>query len=133
MSDEQQAPVPVPVHITGMAAGVKLGTARPQRHSVYHTATLIASDPAQDILPASDHRVKAWILAIDADIWIGPNQSDVAVGAGAYVPCVVPTATKPNLNAWTPIDDYRAIYAAPVSTLNGSSKARVSVIAIYEE
>lgn len=132
MSDDDLAPVPVPVHVASVAAGAGLGS-RPRCYSVYHTATLIASDEVQDILPASDKRVKAWILAVDADIWIGPNQSDIAAGAGAYIPCVVPAATKPNLATWTPVDDYRVIYAAPVSTLSGSNKARVSVIAVYEE
>jgi hypothetical protein len=142
---EQTEPRPIPVHVASYSDELRamLGTswpaARPSSASspttrtVYRTITLTAGDPAQEIMAASDDRISALILVIDADVFIGDNKSDVARGAGAYIPCTTPAATKPSLSAPVPIDDRRVIYAAPVVALIAPAVLRVAVIATYRD
>jgi len=137
------APVPVPVHVAsigaelgaGLAAAARSGSSpsSPTTRTVYRTVTLTAADPAQELMAASDDRIGAQIIVIDADVFIGDNKSDVARGTGAYIPCVIPNATKPNLAAPVPINDRRVIYAAPVTALVGSATLRIAVIATYRD
>lgn len=142
MSDEIE-PRPIPVHVASVGAelGGHLAAAAapvsspgsPTTRTVYRTITLIASDPAQEIMAASDDRISAQLVAVDADIIIGDNKSDVARGTGAYIPSVTPAATKPNLAAPVLITDRRVVYAAPVVALVSPAVLRVTVIAVYRD
>lgn len=125
--------VPVPVHLTGSEIQLGGQGAAPSCKSVYRTVTLTVDDPAQEIMGASDNREIAQVIAVDADIYINDNLSDVKAGKGAYIPCVTPSSAKPNLNGPVPVQDYRVIYAAPVTTLTGSNVARVTVISVYRD
>ena len=114
---------PVRVHIASSDVHQGGTPRRPKKRATYHTVTLQAADQAQDILPASGKRKVAFIIALDQAIIIGGNQSNVANGAGTIVPQNV---------AW-PVDDDGPVYAAPSPVLTGTSTARVSVQATYEE
>lgn len=128
------APRSIPVHLASVEPGVDVGQAAdggPGVETIFRTVTLNANDPAQEIMGASDSRIIAWVMAIDADIYLADKQSDAANGHGAYIPCVIPAATKPSLNGPYPVRDHRTIYAAPVVTLTGAGTLRVSVTAVY--
>lgn len=139
--DDQAAPVPVPVHVASIGAelGGRLAAASspssssPTTRTVYRTVTLTAADPAQELMAASDARLGALIIVVDADVFVSDNKSDVAAGRGAYVPCVTPAAAKPNLAAPLPINDRRVIYAAPAAALAGANVIRITVIAAYRD
>lgn len=132
-------PRPVPVHVASIgadvssriAAGGAPGTKLAGYRGVYHTVTLTAGEGAQAVLPASTTREIAWLLAIDADVWVNDNLSDVSAGRGAYVPCVTPSAGKPNLGGPFPIEDAGPVFAGVVTALGGSSTARVSVVSYH--
>lgn len=134
------APVPVPVHVAsigaelgGRLAAASSSSSSPTTRTVYRTVTLTASDPAQELMAASDDRLGARVIVIDADVFISDNKSDAAAGRGAYIPCVIPAATKPNLSAPVLIDDRRVIYAAPAVALAGTNVIRITVIAAYRD
>jgi hypothetical protein len=135
MTTPAAAPRPVPVHVA--SSDVHLGQAAAAAPitevSVYRTIQLTASEPAQEIMAASDKRLIAWVTAIDADIIISDNKSDVQAGRGSYIPCVIPAATKPNLAAPYPVRDCRVIYAAAVVAPTGTNILRVSVTAVYRD
>lgn len=133
-----QAPVSIPVHVASIGAELSGRLAQSTRpampvstRTVYRTVTLTASDPAQELMAASDERLGAQVIVIDADVFISENKSDAAGGHGAYIPCVIPAATKPNLTAPVLLNDRRVIYAAPVVPLAGASVIRITVIAAY--
>lgn len=140
---EDLEPRPIPVHVASVGAelgGHLAAAARPASsagspttRTVYRTVTLTAADPAQEIMAASDDRVSADLIVIDADVVIGDNKSDVARGTGAYIPSVTPAATKPNLAAPVRLSDRRVVYAAPVVALAGAAVLRVTVIAVYRD
>lgn len=140
---EDLEPRPIPVHVTSVGAelgGHLAAAARPASspgspttRTVYRTVTLIAGDPAQEIMAASDDRVSADLIVIDADVIIGDNKADVARGTGAYIPCVTPAATKPSLAAPVRLNDRRVVYAAPVVALVSPAVLRVTVIAVYRD
>ena len=141
MTTPADGPRPIPVHVTNgdelaryapSSGASSPGSASNPRKAVYRTVTLTAADQVQEIMAASDDRIIAWVVVIDADVFIADNKSDAAAGRGAYVPCVTPTAAKPNLAAPYPVQDNRVIYAAPVVALAGSNVIRVSVNAIYK-
>lgn len=142
MTDDLE-PRPVPVHVASIGAelgGHLAAAARPASspgspttRTVYRTVTLTAADPAQEIMAASDDRLSAQIIVLEADVIIGDNKSDVARGTGAYIPCVTPTATKPSLAAPVRIKDRRVVYAAPVVALISPAVVRVTVIAVYRD
>jgi hypothetical protein len=140
---DQAAPVPVPVHVVsvaraelefgGAAAAAASSASSAKVRTVYRTVTLTAQDPAQELWAASDARLEASIMAIDVDVILADNKSDAAAGRGAYVPCVVPAATKPSLQSPLPIRDRRAAYVAPVVALVSPAVARVTVLAVYRD
>lgn len=143
MTEQQQAaPVSIPVHVESISTdlGAELSgrlaksgrpAMPPNVRTVYRTVTLTAQDQAQELMAASDDRLGAQVIVVDADIFIGENKSDVAAGRGAYIPCAIPAATKPSLSAPVLINDRRVIYAAPVVALAGASVIRITVIAAY--
>jgi len=139
MTTPQAEPRPIPVHVASVARSEldymrSPGPSSPPQAStraVYRTVTLTAADPVQEIMAASDERIIAWVVVIDADVVLADNKSDAAAGRGAYVPCVTPTATKPNLAAPYPVQDNRVIYVGPVAAIAGANVVRVSVNAIY--
>lgn len=132
-------PRPVPVHVASIGDGVGAGLgaagrpgAKPSGYKgIYHTVTLTAGEGAQEILPASATREIAWILAVDADIWVNGNLADVGAGRGAYVPCVTPSTGKPSLGGPFPIEDAGPVFAGVVTALVGTATARVSVVAYH--
>lgn len=137
-------PRPIPVHLASVAPELgELGRYAPaaaasppssapsSRRAVYRTVTLTAAEPVQELMAASDDRICAYVVVVDADVIISDNKSDAAAGRGAYVPCVTPTATKPNLAAPYPVEDNRVVYAGPVVALAGANVIRVSVNAVY--
>jgi len=140
---EDLEPRPIPVHVAsvgGELGGHLAAAARPASspssattRTVYRTVTLTAADPAQEIMAASDDRVSADLIVIDADVVIGDNKSDVARGTGAYIPSVTPAAAKPNLAAPVRLSDRRVVYAAPVVALIAPAVLRVTVIAVYRD
>lgn len=142
MSD-QAAPVPVPVHVVSVArseldysaaaASSASSASSAKVRTVYRTVTLTAAEPSQELWAASDDRLEAYVVAVDVDVFIADNRSDAAAGRGAYLPCVVPAATKPSLQSPVCIRDRRAAYAAPVVALVSPATARVSVIAVYRD
>jgi hypothetical protein len=127
------APMPVPVHVASIGAGIgPIAPAGPPGYrGVYHTVTLTAGEGAQQLMPASRTREIAWVTAIDADIWLGDNLSDVAAGRGAYVPCVTPSTGKPSLGGPFPVEDYGPVFAGVVTALAGANIVRVSVVAYH--
>lgn len=137
------APVPIPVHVASIGAelgGHLAAAARPASspsspttRTVYRTVTLTAQDPAQELMAASDKRLGAQIIVIDADVFISDNKSDATAGRGAYIPCVTPAATKPSMAAPVPIDDRRVIFAGPVAAITGTNVIRIAVIAAYRD
>lgn len=128
------APVPVPVHVASVAPDAgQLAAAAPTCRTVYRTVTLTADDQSQAIMGASDKREIAWVVAIEADIYISDNESDAAAGTGAYVPCVTPSSSAPSLSAPYPVKDYRPVYVAAAVALTGSDVIHVSVSAVYRE
>jgi hypothetical protein len=133
-------PRPIPVHLASVApelgelgryapaAAASSPTSAPRsRRAVYRTVTLTAAEPVQEIMAASDDRIIAYVVVVDADVFLSDNKSDAAAGRGAYVPCVTPTATKPNLAAPYPLEDNRVIYAGPVAAITGTNVIRISV------
>lgn len=82
-------------------------------------------------MAASDDRIIAYVVVVDADVFLSDNKSDAAAARGSYVPCVTPAAGKPNLAAPYPVQDNRVIYAGPVVALAGANVIRISVNAIY--
>jgi hypothetical protein len=142
MTDDQAAAaaVPVPVHITGIAAELGRGLAAaassassPVFRAVYRTVTLTAADPVQELWAVSDDRLEAYIMAIDVDVTLADNRSDALAGRGAYVPSVIPAATKPSLQSPLPVRDRRAAFAAPVVALISPAVARITVLAYYRD
>lgn len=143
MTEQQQAgPVSIPVHVESISTdlGAELSgrlamsgrpAMPPNVRTVYRTVTLTALDQAQELMAASDDRLGAQLIVIDADILISENKSDVAGGHGAYIPSVTPAAGKPNLAAPVLLSDRRVIYAAPAVALTGTNVLRVTVIAAY--
>ena len=139
-------PRPIPMHLASVApdVGAELAryapaaapsspSSRPSAlQSILRTVTLTASDPVQEIMAASDNRVIAYVVVVDADVVLADNKSDAAAGRGAYVPCVTPAAGKPNLSAPYPVQDDRVIYAGPVAAITGTNTIRVSVNAVYK-
>jgi hypothetical protein len=120
MSDDLE---PVAVHIASVADGARpAGTPRRKRTSRYQTVTLQASDACQPVLPVSDKRKTAFILAVDQAVTINSNQSSAAAAMGTYVPQGI---------VW-PVEDDSAVYAFAAG-LAGTTTARVSVEAVYEE
>jgi hypothetical protein len=127
-------PQPIPVHVTG--SDVQLGAAAaagPKVRSVYRTIHLTKDDACQEIMAASDDRICAYVVAIDADVYLSDNKGDAQAGTGSYIPCVIPAATKPNLAAPYPVYDNRVVYAAAAVTPTGSNVVRVSVTAVYRD
>ena len=141
MTDDQAAAaaVPVPVHVVSYAAAAASAVSSASSASsaairtVYRTVTLTVADPVQELWSASDARLEAYVMAIDADIALADNKSDAAAGRGAYVPCLIPAATKPSLQTALCVRDRRAAYAAPQVALAGSAVLRVSVLAVYRD
>jgi len=143
MTTPAAEPRPIPIHVASVAAELDYmrspsspapssSPARTSTRAVYRTVTLTALDPVQEIMAASDERVIAWLVVIDADVVLADNKSDAAAGRGAYIPCVTPTATKPNLAAPYPVQDNRVAYVGPVATITGTNVIRISVNAIYQ-
>lgn len=132
-------PRPIPVHLASVAAELGLAAApgppspgSPKTtKTVYRTVQLTASDPVQEIMAASDERIIAWVVAVDADVVLADNKSDAAAVRGSYVPCVTPAAGKPNLAAPYPVQDNRVVYVGPVAAIGAGNVLRVSVSAIY--
>lgn len=115
---------PIGVHLTGSDVDLGSGPAAGGTRAVYRTVYLMAADPSQGILPASDKRIIAFIQALDDDIVIGGNQSDVANSSGTTVP-------QSNGSPW-PVLDAGAVYAYAATYSGGSSiYSRVSVTAFY--
>src|SRR5262249_34460987 len=113
-----QTPDLTPLHVTV--------TNQPSRrpvpqNAVYLTITLTPGDATQELLPQSDRRIIALVRALDDDIVIGSNRSDVAVGRGAIVPKANTVATE--------VRDHNAVYIG-VPTFAGAS-SRVALIATY--
>jgi hypothetical protein len=141
MTTPAAEPRPIPVHVASVAAELGLAAAAsspspspaaaPSTRAVYRTVTLTAVDPVQEIMAASDDRIIAWLVVIEADVVLADNKSDAAAGRGAYIPCVTPAATKPNLAAPYPVQDNRVAYVGPVATITGTNIIRVSVQAVY--
>lgn len=129
MNDTPTEKRSIPVHIASAADGVSLGavgasrTRRRQHGALYDTILFVAAESAQSILPQSDTRVIAFIVALDGAVVIGSSKSDAAAGVGTTVP---------QNTAW-PVDDDRPVFAAPSPALTGSATARLSVQATYEE
>lgn len=140
---DQAAPVPVPVHVVsvaraeldygGAAAAAASSASSAAIRTVYRTVTLTQLDPAQELWAASDARLEAYIMAVDVDVTLADNKSDAAAGRGAYIPCVVPAATKPSLQSPLCVRDRRAAYVAPVVGLVSPAVARVTVLAVYRD
>lgn len=144
MTTPAAEPQPIPVHLASVAAelGLTAAASSPSSpsspsssstRSVYRTINLTSLDPVQEIMAASDERIIAWLVAVDADIFISDNKSDAGAGRGSYIPCVTPTATKPNLASPYPVQDNRVIYAGPVAAIAGGAVLRVSVTAVYRD
>jgi hypothetical protein len=138
MTDDHAAAaaVPVPVHVVSYAAAAAAAASSASSavfRTVYRTVTLTAADPVQELWAVSDARLEAYIMAIDVDVTLADNRSDALAGRGAYVPSVIPAATKPSLQSPLPIRDRRAAFAAPVVALVSPAVARVSVIAFYKD
>lgn len=135
MADDYRGePRPIPVHVTSSEPGA-LGpaAAAPKTRSVYRTIYLKASDACQEIMAASDDRICAYVVAVDADIFLSENKGDAQAGTGTYLPCAIPAATKPSLQSPYPVYDNRVVYAAAVVTPTGSNTVRVSVTAVYRD
>lgn len=135
MADDYRGePRPIPVHVTSSAPGALPGAAGATTYrTVYRTVKLTNAEPCQEIMAASDDRVIAWVVAVDADIYLSDNRGDAQAGTGTYVPCVIPAATKPSLQSPYPVQDYRVVYAAAVVTPTGTNVTRVSVSAVYRD
>lgn len=129
MNDTPTEKRSIPVHIASAADGVSLGAVgatgkrRRQHAALYDTILFVATEPAQSILPQSDTREIAYVIALDGAVVIGSSKSDAAAGVGTTVPQNV---------RWPVIDD-RPVYAAPTPALTAGTTARLSVEAIYEE
>lgn len=114
----------VRVHVA--STDVQLGSPPPvrrPRRTVFTTITLTADEPAKQILPASAGRVSAQVQALDADVTLSGNESNAASLSGTTVP-------KANTAPW-PVEHDGVVFAG--ASLSGTSTARVSVTAVYED
>lgn len=116
----------LPVHIVSSAVGTP-SPKRPRTKSTYRIITLVAGadgaggTSSEQLLPASDKRLSAFVQALDDDCFISNNESDANSSTGLPL-----LAT--NLGPW-PLDDQAAVYVAcPIIT---GPTARVGVSATY--
>jgi hypothetical protein len=96
MTTPAAEPRPIPIHVASVAAELGLAAAASSPgpgspasvRTVYRTVQLTAAEPAQELMAASDERLGALVMPLDADIVIGDNRADVAAGRGSYLPCL---------------------------------------------
>jgi len=121
MTDQYTDVSVIPVRVVEQPAPA----APPRLRAVYQTVTLTLGDletvASQEILPASDKRVSAYVQPLDDDIVIAGNESDARNGAGTTVPAT-------NLAPW-PINDQGSVFVACLA-LSGPT-SRIAVCASY--
>lgn len=118
---------PVPMHLVSVGPDVELGGGKqPSRacESVYRLVRLQASDPVQELLPASEDREIAYVLALDDDIVINTKMGDAQNGAGMVIQHTNPVPY--------PIRHDGVLYAAS-QTFSSNGSSRISVSAVYRK
>lgn len=119
---------PVPMHLASIEPGIELGGGKePYRacESVYRLVRLQASDPVQEILPASEDREIAYVLALDDDIVINTKMGDAQNGAGMLIQHTNPVPY--------PIRHDGVLYASAQTFSGAGANSRVSVSAVYRK
>lgn len=113
------------VHVVGTS--IPFVERRPNLGSVYHVVSLMSGDSYQEILPASNKRVIAFVQALDDDVWLSDSKANAQSGAGSVLP-------KSNGAPW-PVIDSGVIWASNTSgSFNGpGGVSRVVVVATYRE
>lgn len=117
---------PLKVHVVADSTGPAAPSR--QRRTTFHTVTLTADEPNQELLPASDNRVIARIQPYETDVILSDNKSDSAKGAGTVVP-------KANTTPY-PVEHNGPVYVCSVSAagvpgLTALNICRVAVTAVY--
>ncbi|MGH3283221.1 MAG: hypothetical protein ACRDPD_00795 [Streptosporangiaceae bacterium] len=104
-------PVPVPVHVASVEAGVQLGQPPPAGRAVrtrFLTETVDDANPVRPLLPADDRRECAWLQATGGDVYLCDNQADAEKLAGSILPA---SGTAP----W-PVNGQGALWVAQAAT-----------------
>lgn len=125
------------VHIASAAPGAlpapaPAPKARRRHRTIFRTAILTPADPVQEILPASDNRVIAWIQPLDAFIVLGRDQGEAGASANTVPSVPNPSgALIPNTNPqpW-PVQHGGVVWAGITDT---SKNCRIVITAVYED
>lgn len=125
MPDDPIRVDPVPIHLASVEPGIDLAGPRAYKacRTVFRTVRLIAADPVQEIVPASEDREIAWVQALDDDIILSERLGDGQTSTGAIVPKI---NTAPY-----PVRHDGVVYASAITFSGAGAVSRVSVTAVY--
>jgi hypothetical protein len=99
--------------------------ARKRYRTVYRNLTLTGAENVQELLPAGDDRVVAYVQQVDAkDIIIGNNRNDIAKGFGT-------TLKSGNNQPWI-VQDSAVVYVACPTLVLVTDQCVVTLAAVYE-